>query len=90
MVMSKTITVRVTDYEFTLLNQKAQDRGVTISSLLRSLALADNSLSRIDKQGLYIYLNRIKDSAQQLNMEFDDDRIGAIIKEADELWKSLN
>ncbi len=88
--MSRIITVRFTDDEASLLKQKAQDRGVTISSLLRSLALADNSLSRIDKQGLYIYLNRIKDNAQQLDMEFDDDRIGAIIKEADELWKSLN
>lgn len=90
MVMSRTITVRVTDYEFTLLKQKAQDMGVTISSLLRSLALADNSLSRIDKQGLYIYLNRIKDSARQLNNDFDDERAESIIKEADKLWKSLN
>jgi len=88
--MSRIITVRFTDDEVSLLKQKAQDRGVTISSLLRSLALADNGFSRIDKQGLYIYLNRIKDNAQQLHMEFDDDRIGAIIKEADELWKSLN
>lgn len=90
MVMSKTITLRVTDYEFTLLNQKAQDRGVTISSLLRSSALADRGLSIIDKQGLYIYLNKIKDYARQLNNDYDDERAESIIKEVNELWKSLN
>lgn len=88
--MSRIITVRFTDDEVSLLKQKAKDRGVTISSLIRSLALADRGLSIIDKQGLYIYLNRIKDSARQLNNDFDDERAESIIKEADELWKSLN
>lgn len=88
--MSRIITVRFTDDEASLLKQKAQDRGVTISSLLRSSALADRGLSIIDKQGLYIYLNKIKDYARQLNNDFDDKRAESIIKEVDELWKLLN
>lgn len=88
--MSRIITVRFTDDEVSLLKQKAKDRGVTISSLIRSLALADRGLSIINKQDLYIYLNKIKDSARQLNNDFDDERAESIIKEADKLWKSLN
>lgn len=88
--MSRIITVRFTDNELSLLRQKAQIEGVTISSLLRSSALADRGLSIIDKQGLYIYLNKIKDYARQLNNDFDDKRAESIIKEVDELWKLLN
>lgn len=88
--MSRIITVRFTDDEVSLLNQKAQIEGVTISSLLRSSVFADGGLSIIDKQDLYIYLNKIKDYARQLNNDYDDKRAESIIREADELWKSLN
>lgn len=56
--MSKIITLRVTDDELSLLKQKAQNKGVTMSSLLKSSALANREFTIIDKQEIYIHLNK--------------------------------
>lgn len=88
--MSKIITLRVTDDELSLLKQKAQNKGVTMSSLLKSSALSDREFTRIDKQEIYIHLNIVMDYARQLIRDYDDERAEAIIKEADKLWQSLS
>ena len=88
--MSKIITLRVTDDELSILKRKAQTKGVTMSSLLKSSALADGGYSIIDKQEIYIHLNIVTDYARQLIRDYGDERAEAIIKEADKLWRSLN
>ncbi len=88
--MSKIITLRVTDDELSLLKQKAQNKGVTMSSFLKSSALSDREFTIIDKQEIYIHLNIVMDHARQLIRDYDDKRAEAIIKEAGKLWQSLN
>ncbi len=88
--MSKIITLRFMDDELSLLKQKAQNKGVTMSSLLKSSALSGREFTIIDKQGIYIHLNMITDYARQFIRDYDDERAEAIIKEAGKLWQSLS
>ena len=90
MSKSKIITLRVSDDELSELRKRADAQGVTMSDLLKHSALAREGLSTLDKQRIYAHLNIIKDSARQIIRDYEDNYSSRIIKEADDLWQSLN
>lgn len=90
MSKSKIITLRVSDSELSILKQKADSQGITMSDLLKHSALANDGLSTLDKQRIYAHLNIIKDSARQIVRDYEDIYSSKIIKEADDLWQLLN
>lgn len=90
MSKSKIITLRVSDSELSILKQKADSQGITMSDLLKHSALASGGLSTLDKQRIYAHLNIIKDSARQIVRDYEDEHSSTIIKEADDLWQLLS
>ena len=90
MSKSKIITLRVSDDELSELKKRAYAQGVSMSDLLKHSALASEGLSTLDKQRIYTHLNIIKDSARQIVRDYEDNYSSKIIKEADDLWQSLN
>ena len=90
MSKSKIITLRVSDSELSILKQKADSQGITMSDLLKHSALASEGLSTLDKQRIYTHLNIVKDCARQIIRDYEDNYSSRIIKEADDLWQSLN
>ena len=90
MSKSKIITLRVSDSELSILKQKADSQGITMSDLLKHSALANDGLSTLDKQRFYAHLNIIKDSARQIVRDYEDNYSSRIIKEADDLWQLLS
>ena len=90
MSKSKIITLRVSDSELSILKQKADSQGITMSDLLKHSALANDGLSTLDKQRIYTHLNIIKDSARQIVRDYEDIHSSKIIKEADDLWQLLS
>lgn len=90
MSKSRIITLRVADDELSELRKRADAQGVTLSDLLKHSALASEGLSTLDKQRIYTHINIIKDSARQIVCDYEDNYSSRIIKEADDLWQSLN
>ena len=90
MSKSKIITLRVSDSELSILKQKADSQGITMSDLLKHSAFANDGLSTLDKQRIYTHLNIIKDSARQIVRDYEDNYSSKIIKEADDLWQLLS
>ena len=90
MSKSKIITLRVSDKELSELKRRADSQGITMSALLKHSVLANEGLSTLDKQRIYTNINIIKDSARQIVRDYEDNYSSKIIKEADNLWQSLN
>lgn len=90
MAKNRNISLQVSEEDYNRIKEKADSQKITVSRYMTDMALSEDSLTRAQKQEIYISLNIIKDCARQIRRLYDNDYSLNIIKEAHKLWQSLN
>ena len=81
---SKLISFRVSEKEYQLINQRANESNMSVSKYVLNSALADNGITLRQKQEVFKSLCVINDAVQ------NQTNINIIPEESDRIWQLLN
>lgn len=81
---SKLISFRVSEKEYQLINQRANESNMSVSKYVLNSALADNGITLRQKQEVFKSLCIINDAVQ------NQTNINIIPEESDRIWQLLN
>ena len=81
---SKLISFRVSEKEYQLINQRANESNMSVSKYVLNSALDDNGITLRQKQEVFKSLCIINDAVQ------NQTNINIIPEESDRIWQLLN